>query len=140
MSGSEKIVEETPEKHLYRMLYLVLPELSGIGKDEVEEHNKETGRDYGACDAVLLFSLVFPGDGGTSIATVSQDGRTGKLLSSKDMFVCWLALAEQLMSIEELPDWQKLLCQTTVMSVQSIMEMLRNKAATPENLDPVDED
>lgn len=54
----------------------------------------EPGR--GACDAVILLSLLYPEDGSFSLLIASKDGRTGDEVSDAEIFKCWGMLAERL--------------------------------------------
>jgi hypothetical protein len=81
------------------------PHPEGIEKAAVPE-----GR--GACDAMLLGSIVFPPDGSYSIMFMAIDGRTGEELSGVELFKAWAMLAKGLGENETLSPEKRALCES----------------------------
>lgn len=82
-------------EHIYRLLHKVEVPPDGLRVDEAYDKSKEG---YGACDAILLASIIYPADGSLSVQFVSADGRTGKLedLADNEWFKIWGMLASRL--------------------------------------------
>jgi hypothetical protein len=67
---------------------------------------------HGACDAVVILSLLYPEDGSFSMLPMSRDGRTGEELSDAELFKCWTLLAAHLAESKTLsPEKRQLAAQ-----------------------------
>ena len=95
-------------EHKYRLSYLLetLPD-GGITADEAKKRAK-TG--YGACDAMLVASILYPADGSLSIMFAGRDGRTDKELDEHEWFKVWMLLTERLARSETLDPGKRDLC------------------------------
>ena len=89
--------------HLYKLLYQVETKPEGVKKEDVP-------KGYGACDALLLASLIYPEDGSLSLYFVGRDGRTGEELQDHEWFKVWGLLAHRLAKSKTLDEGRKSLC------------------------------
>jgi hypothetical protein len=80
-------------EHRYKVIYRIEPR--EVSKEEVPEG-------YGACDAVIVHSLLRPPDGSLSHMVLSLDGRTGKELSADELFEAWIAMSHALAQMTDL--------------------------------------
>lgn len=92
--------------HRYRLTYEVKAHPASIGREDVPEG-------HGACDAVLLASIIYPPDGSYSVLFVGEDGRTGKELADSEWFKVWAMLARRLSLSETLDEGRKELAAMT---------------------------
>lgn len=76
--------------HKYRLKYRFDAEVGSFDKSEART------KDDGLSDALVLFSLIYPGTGEFSQMFVSKDGRTGKNLADKELFKVWVLLGKTL--------------------------------------------
>ncbi len=103
--------------HKYRLLYMLKPVPDGITKTGIEELNKvRPNEQWGACDALVLMSLLYPEDGSLSMMVVPLDGRPEAAanelrLEDHELFKVWTLLAHRLMDSETLGDGPKGLCR-----------------------------
>jgi len=79
--------------HIYKVSYALEP------GEFTKAKLAELGR--GGCDAIILHSLIYPGDGSRSEAILSLDGE-GKELTGEEIFKSWVALAHTLSQAEDL--------------------------------------
>ena len=79
--------------HKYKLRYKIERKPEGFTVDEAKAMSKEG---YGACDAVLLASIIFPEDGSYSLFFIGEDGRTDTELSDHEWFKVWSMLAKRL--------------------------------------------
>ena len=91
--------------HLYRLVYHVQPYPEGISRERIAKMQME--QDVGACDALLLVSILYPEDGSLSLQMVGCDGRTGKTLDDLELFKVWTMLAKHLSESETLSGVKK---------------------------------
>src|SRR3989304_1572937 len=91
MSDDSRLIEENPfsDEHLYRLIYSVKVQDPRLTKDEVPPG-------YGATDALLGVSVLYPEDGSLSVLFFSLDGRTGGVLEDKEWFKIWALLTKRL--------------------------------------------
>src|SRR3989304_2170413 len=91
MSDDSRLIEENPfsDEHLYRLIYSVKVQDPRLTKDEVPPG-------YGATDALLGVSVLYPEDGSLSVLFFSLDGRTGGGLEDKEWFKIWALLTKRL--------------------------------------------
>lgn len=73
----------------YPLTYDIRAEDPPLAREEIE-----AGR--GACDAIVLLSLLYPtdGGGGFSMRVLSKDGRTADEVSEAELFNCWARLSK----------------------------------------------
>ena len=65
----------------------------------------------GGADAIVLFSIIFPPNGGRSELIASYDGRTGEPLSDEELFKCFSSLAHRLSESPTLGPGKKEFCK-----------------------------
>src|SRR4030066_210377 len=96
MSDDSRLIEENPfsDEHLYRLIYSVKVQDPRLTKDEVPPG-------YGATDALLGVSVLYPEDGSLSVLFFSLDGRTGGVLEDKEWFKIWALLTKRLPEPED---------------------------------------
>lgn len=73
----------------YRITYSLKSHPKGIDK-------KDIPKGHGACDALLIASLIYPQDGSLSLLFVGKDGRTDGELDDREWFKVWVFLASRL--------------------------------------------
>jgi hypothetical protein len=99
----------------YKLLYKMEKHPEGIAKEKVPAG-------FGACDAVLFCSMLYPPDGSFSIYFIGVDGRkNGKdmeNLEDIEWFKVWSLLASRLASSETLPPDKKNICREAFESVR----------------------
>jgi len=79
-------------KHKYRLIYKLEKKPDGVAKGDVPEG-------FGACDAVLFCSMIYPADGSFSVYFIGVDGRKeGEMENLEDIewFKVWTLLASRL--------------------------------------------
>lgn len=97
--------------HHYRMLYQINdapPE--GLSRDQIPDG-------FGACDAMLLASIIYPEDGSLSVLFVSKDGRSGDDLEDKEWFKVWALLSARLAKSETLGEGKRSLCKSVHLAI-----------------------
>jgi len=79
------------------------------------DYNSEELKDagVGGCDGLLIYSIIYPDDGGMSIEIVSIDGRTDKALNANEIFKCWAMTASALKDDETLSKGKRALLKAT---------------------------
>jgi hypothetical protein len=108
---------DKPE-HLYKVSYKIETNDPPITADQARERAEQG---WGACDAVLMASILFPEDGSYSVLFASRDGRTDEELSENEMFKVWMMLANRLAQSDDLDSVKRAIAQTTwEIIVQSI--------------------
>lgn len=96
------------EETKYHLLYRLRPFPEGLTKSEFPWDEEDTG----ACDAVLVGSVIYPPDGGLSVMFYGVDGRTKEPMDIQEMFKLWTILTHKLG--EELPEGgRKQFCAST---------------------------
>lgn len=95
-------------EHRYRLSYLfeTLPG-DGISVEEAKTRAKDG---HGACDAMLVASIIYPADGSLSIMFAGKDGRTGEELDESEWFKVWMLLTERLSRSRTLTDAKRQIC------------------------------
>lgn len=83
-----------PNDHLYRLSYALRVNDPPLTAEQARAQVAE----FGACDAVILMSILFPADGSYSLAVLSKDGRSkdGAPLSGNELFMAWMLWAHNL--------------------------------------------
>ena len=97
--------------HKYRFTYSFEPHPDGILSDDIPNG-------HGACDAIVLGSIIYPEDGSLSTMVLSSDGRTGKDLDDNEIFKFWTVLAKQLSESKQLSEGKLALCIDVFRTVQ----------------------
>lgn len=112
-------MSERPEyKHRYKITYVLKDRGEGLTKDELMEEREAAEGELGACDQVILHSIILPPDGGLSTLIVSKDGATGEPLSPEDIWKHWTLMAHHL--IQTLPPGgRRMMCEM-------VMDMVRH--------------
>ena len=85
--------------------------------------NAETVRvnDWGACDALLLVSVIHGADGSVSYAFPSSDGDAGKELSDDEKFKIWAVMAHQLSESKTLGNGRRSLCNVIHETIKNVI-------------------
>ncbi len=77
--------------HKYKTRYKLEPEAGEFTAEEIREGG------IGGCDALVLYSLIFPEDGSYSQTFFSFDGRTGGgPVNSNDLWKIWSLMTKNL--------------------------------------------
>lgn len=87
----------------YYVTYNIHLHPEGLLKSQIPE-----GR--GACDAILIGSILLPEDGSYSQVTMGEFGKNGRQFTTKDVFKFWAVLASQLSEDPDLDEGRKALC------------------------------
>lgn len=98
------------KEHRYRLLWTMEP--ANMAVEEVEAQNK------GACDAMLIVSIVYREDGTPSIQMHPLDGRTDSPLCKEDVFRVWVELAHRLLHTPGLPAYERGLAEFILLQTQ----------------------
>jgi len=77
------------DNHLYKLLYDITVEEKGVLKKDIPEG-------MGACDALLISSVIYPADGSFSINFISVDGQTNTDMTFDELFKIWAIMANML--------------------------------------------
>ena len=80
---------EMPNEHRFHVLYTVKPVPEGMAFGEIPEG-------AGACDALIVCSIVYPADGTFRLEVRSLDGRGPGPVEDKELFKMWSLLANRL--------------------------------------------
>jgi len=93
------------ERQRFHFLYNFEPKPEAIRKEEIPEG-------WGACDAMLAVSIVYPPDGGFSIMLLPLDGRVpGEALSDREMFKVWAMMSKRLAESSTLGEYGRSFAQ-----------------------------
>lgn len=103
---------KTSKEHIYKIKYKIVG--GKFSKKQLENNSK----DWGACDALLLTSIVYPEDGSLSVLFIPLDGRKLKNknpepLEDNELFKIWYLLASRLSNSKVLSDEKKEFCKLT---------------------------
>lgn len=93
----------------YRVTYLVEP--CKLSREEVKDG-------WGAADALVIGSLIFPEEGGVSYQMATIDGRGPGPVGSDDVFKTWVFMAHELSQREDLSENKRELCEHVFRAVQ----------------------
>lgn len=93
--------EEVEQK--YYVTYGVHLHPEGLPKSQIPEG-------CGACDAILIGSILLPEDGSYSQMVLGEFGKDGRPLTSKDVFKFWSVLATHLSTDPDLDEGRRALC------------------------------
>lgn len=106
-------------EHKYRLIYQITPKPEGILK-------KDLPKDVGACDSVVLISMLDHDDGSYSQVNVTLDGATEKPITPNQLFKVWSLLTKELADDKDLEAGKRAFCN-------DIFEVIREAAlkATP---------
>jgi len=91
--------------HTYKLRYKLEP-----WTGSADEARAQTKEGWGACDAMLVASIIYPEDGSLSVSLASKDGRTGNPLDDIECLKVWTMLARQLGESKTLPEVQRDFC------------------------------
>lgn len=103
-------------KGLYHLRYKITPEEKGVARGEIHDEEGE-----GGCDAALFASIIYPDDGGLSVAWVGVDGRTAGELSPRTTLTAWSMLAEQLSGSLWLDDEEQKVCRDAFEGIRALI-------------------
>jgi hypothetical protein len=94
--------------HKYKLVWKLDRRPGGVKKEDVPEG-------FGACDAVLFCSIIYPADGGLSIYFIGVDGRKdGEIqenLEDREWFKVWTLLSSRLAESKTLSPDRKNICR-----------------------------
>jgi hypothetical protein len=94
--------------HKYKLTYgPIKTHPEGLEKEAAQ---KLVEPDGGACDAILISSLMYPKDGSFSCMFLGIDGRTDKPLQHIEWFKVWVLLANLLSESDTLDTGRKDIC------------------------------
>lgn len=114
------------EVALYHLTYNVIRHPKGILKRAIPQG-------HGACDRLLICSIIDGKDGGVSYAMLSRDGKTGDKLSPIELFKVWAVLAKALTK-KDVPSTIRQLCGSVHEAVKSAVLHSRESQDGDENL------
>lgn len=101
--------------HGYKLLWKLDKHPGGVKKEDVPEG-------FGACDAVLFCSIIYPADGSLSIYFIGVDGRKeGEIqenLEDIEWFKVWTLLSSRLADSKTLGPDQKNICREAFESMR----------------------
>ncbi len=92
------------EENGYRITYSIWAHPDGVPKAEVPD-------DRGACDALVMVSILLPGDGSYQQAITTMNGFTGKDLDPDDLWKVWAVMSQQLAESDGVTESRKMLCR-----------------------------
>lgn len=109
-------------KHKYKLLYKIEKPPDGVMKEEVPEG-------FGATDALLVTSIIYPPDGSLSIFFIGKDGRRSEkigeaTLDDREWFKVWAMLATRLANSTTLQVGKRDICR-------SVHEIIRDSIVGP---------
>jgi|GEM_PF-3775579 hypothetical protein len=113
--------------HRYRIIYKVEHHPDGVPEDQIRVSG------FGACDAILVGSLLYPDDGSYSSMFVSLDGRTGEELDSAEIWKAWTMLAKNLADETTLSPWKRALARNVFDVVRDVI--LEGRSGVPASPD-----
>jgi len=87
----------------YKIEYNLVHHPEGVDGEVIKK------KGAGACDSIVILSILNLHGGDCSIATISMNGETGKG-DAGETFKAWAILANVLMDEKQLPDWQREIC------------------------------
>lgn len=96
----------------YRLTWNYEAHPEGITKDQVPKNN-------GACDAMLVASILYPPDGSLSVMFAGHDGRTAGELEDREWFKVFVLLAARLGQSESLGEAERTFAQATFDVIRS---------------------
>lgn len=102
-------------EHKYRLTYQADPHPDGLTKDELPEG-------AGACDALVLMSLIYPKDGSYSWDLVTHDGRSDAELDGDELWKAWLMLTRHLSLREDMRPGKKEVCTNIFNQVSMLLK------------------
>lgn len=76
---------------------------------------------WGACDALLITSIIYGADGSVSTAFIGMDGTEAGPLKPYDYFRTWSMLADTLANHEGLSEQARQICRESFQMVKSRM-------------------
>lgn len=97
-------MENTEIEKSYKIEYEVTMHPKGIDRELLED------RGTGGCDSIVIFSLIYPKEGGCSMHPLGRNGETGDY-DPEEMFKAWAMYASIGKADENLPEWQKKICK-----------------------------
>jgi len=109
------------DEHRYKLSYKIAaleahPE--GLSREEALERAKDG---WGACDAILVASIIYPSDGSFSVLFVGKDGRTNTKLSDPETLKVWSMLTLMLAESQALGTrWSDVISKTAKMIHETI--------------------
>lgn len=112
----------------YHITHKITPHPEGLTREEVRALG-----DVGACDDIILFSIIHGKDGSLSTQIVSMDGRTGKDLADLELFKAWTMLASHLGESTTLTEGQRKLAATAFEVIRGAIRAAREEPPRPES-------
>lgn len=109
---------ETAQQHKYRLTYSIDAHPEGIAREDLPKGK-------GACDAVLLMSIIYPPDGSLSVLVVTKDGREDREMTDQELFKFWTLLTSRV-ARGEINGWQKQVAQRCWQIIVTAMNKINN--------------
>lgn len=107
--------------HRYPLTYTITVHDPPLTADQVRAQNE------GACDAVVIFSLIYPADGSFSSLLLSKDGRTGEELTDKELWKVWSMFARRLADSKTLDPARKAIAAIAFDDVREMILRVRDE-------------
>jgi hypothetical protein len=105
----------------YHLTYQINDHPDGITQAEVPS-------DHGACNAILVVSVMYPEAGGVSMLMVDGDGRDlGQDLPAETLFSIWTMLAEKLSDRDDLANVPRAVCKAVMGEVRDYVNNNKTK-------------
>lgn len=96
----------------------------GFTKEEILKEVEQSDS-IGACDAMILVSIIRE-EAGISYAIVSSDGHNeGESISDLELFKAWGMIANRLATQSDLIDWQRDVCVKTSETIRDAVLTIR---------------
>lgn len=113
--------------HNYKLLYKIEKPEGGVSKADVPAG-------YGATDALLLTSILYPEDGSLSTFFIGIDGRKPTDLKEAELddnewFKIWSMLTKRLADSETLPEGKKAFCGQVFEAFRAILLKVKEEKA-----------
>lgn len=98
-------------EHKYKLAYQVERRPEGMSKEQLETfEGRWDPKKTGACDAMLIASVLYPEDGSLSVLFIGHDGRTDTELADIEWWKVWTMLTRRLANSETLDPSRKEFC------------------------------
>ena len=93
----------------------------GFTREELQEMQDE-GQDIGACDQLMLCSVISPSGEGFSLQIATYDGQNlGGPMKESEIFKIWSLLSSAISEDDSFTNWQRLIAKRAFESVQLVI-------------------
>lgn len=83
------------EERKYKLTYRLFPHPEGVTKEQIEAMDDQ--EHLGACDRIIVHSILDTRDGGLSSMIMSINGHTGEPMPAEEEWKHWTLMAHDLM-------------------------------------------